>query len=312
MKWISAQPATIYYAWQVEVYINNFLENGILPEDIHVLFLLDGDLPLEIRVLQQKYANVRFFYYYDTRDDKSYIPSIYFNAVKQHYQYHRELENETIMFHDSDTILNKPFTSWHLLTDKVWHFSDTKSYINYDYIMQKGTDVYQRMLDIVGIDGTIPKICNSQSGGAQHIIKNATFSFWNKVEKDSIALYNMFCETEPLYIKKHEGDYPIQKWTAGMWSLLWNSWYFGNEVKIASELDFAWATDKKEWLNNKQFIHNAGVTPDRTELFFKGNYTNRLPYNDKLNVAEQYCSYEYYKWIEKVGKISAITNLSNF
>jgi hypothetical protein len=310
MKWISAQPATIYYAWQVEVYINNFVENGVSPADIHVLFLVDGEIPNEIKVLQRNYPFIAFHFYIDNRLDKSYIPSIYFNAVKQHFKSHPELENEIIMFHDSDTILLKPFEqSWELLGNKTWYFSDTNSYINYDYIMHKGEDVYQRMLDIVGIDGIIPKICNSNSGGAQHLIKNSTYSFWNKVEKDSIQLYKMFCDTEHLYQKKHENDYPIQKWTAGMWSLLWNSWYFGNEVKVTDKLNFCWATDKIEDSEGKQFLHNAGVTEDRQDLFFKGNYTNTLPYNRNLRISDVYCSDEYYKCIQRVEKISPLTNL---
>lgn len=310
MLWISAQPATIYYAWQVEVYINNFVENGVSPNDIHVLFSVDGNLPKEIQVLQRNYPYIHFYFYNDNRIDKSYIPSIYFNAVKQHFRAFPELGKETIMFHDSDTILLKPFNNDELLCDKVWYFSDTKSYISYDYIMQKGEDVYQRMLDIVGIDGIIPKICNTNSGGAQHLIKNSTYSFWNKVEKDSINLYNMFCQTEHLYQKKYETDYPIQKWTAGMWSLLWNAWYFGNEVKISDKLSFCWATDRIQFMEGKQFLHNAGVTEMAQNLFFKGGYTNRLPYGLNLQISQEYCSYEYYKWIEKVGSKSNINYLS--
>ena len=309
MKWISAQPATIYYAWQVEVYINNFLENEVLPSDIHVLFSVDGEIPNEIHTLQRNYPHISFHFYKDDREDKSYIPSIYFNCVKQHFRKYPELEGQTIMFHDSDTILLKPFTSHHLWYDKCWYFSDTNSYINYDYIMQKGEDVYQRMLDIVGIDGSIPKICNSNSGGAQHLIKHSTFAFWNKVEKDSIALYRMFCETEHLYVNKHPNDYPIQIWTAGMWSLLWNAWYFEKEVKVSNDLAFGWSTDSVHILHNRQFLHNAGVTSDRTDLFYKGNYTNRLPYNLDLKFNKEFASNLYYEAIQKVEKISPLTNL---
>jgi hypothetical protein len=310
MVYISAQPATIYYAWQVEVYINNFVENGVLPSDIHVLFLVDGEIPKEIQTLQRNYPNISFYFYTDTRIDKSYIPSIYFNAVKQHIRAFPNLEKEVILFHDSDTILAKPIEfSYKLLGSKTWYMSDTNSYINYDYIQQKGEDVYQRMLDIVGIDGTIPKIMNNNSGGAQYLIKSAPYAFWNKVEMDSITMYKMFCDTEYLYQKKHEGDYPIQKWTAGMWSLLWNAWYFGFETIVSDELDFSWATDKKDWFKTKQFLHNAGVTEDRQDLFFKGDYTNTLPYNRNLQISQEYCSYEYYKWIEKVEKISPLTHL---
>lgn len=307
MKWISAQPATIYYAWQVDVYLNNFIQNGVLPSDIHVLFGLNGDLPKEIRILIEKYKDVNFFLYNDLRFDKSYIPSIYFNLCKQHWEAHKELENEVVMMHDSDTLLTKPFpTKGELFNSNVWWFSDTKSYINYDYIMQKGEDVYQRMLDIVGIDGTIPKLLNSNSGGAQHLMKGVPYAFWNKVEKDSIQLYRMFCEWEPKWTRS---DYPIQKWTAGMWSLLWNSWYFGFETKISDKLDFCWSTDMIDMMEGKQFLHNAGVTADRQDLFFKGNYTHSLPYGLNLPISPLFCSSEYYRWVQKVENDWNITNL---
>jgi hypothetical protein len=310
MKWITSQPANIYYAWQVEVYLHNFIKNGVNPEDIHVLFSVQNErIPKEIQILQRKFSQVGFFYYKDTRDYVGYVPSIYFNAVKQHFAQFPSLEKETIMFHDSDTILTKKPDFQSLIYGNTWYFSDTNSYINYNYIMQKGEDVYQRMLDIVGIDGIVPKICNSNSGGAQHLIKKSTYSFWNKVEKDAHSLYQMFCETEHLYVKKHEYDYPIQKWTAGMWSLLWNSWYFGNEVLVSDKLNFGWATDKIESIEGKQFLHNAGVAEDGQGLFFKGRWINELPYNKNIVVKENYGSSLYYKEIQEVEKISPLTNL---
>lgn len=312
MKFISAQPANLYYAWQVEVYLNNFIKNGVLPSQIHVLFGLDGYLPKEILLLIEKYKEVKFFLYNDLRDDKRYIPSIYFNLVKQHYKAHPDLEKDTILFHDSDTLLLKPLDIQTFHNKNCWLFSNTNSYINYDYIMQKGEDVYQRMLDIVGLDKRIPKICNNNSGGAQHVIKKATYEYWDKVERDSVALYKMFCETEHLYQKKNEWDYPIQKWTAGMWSLLWNAWWFGYEVQVSDDLNFCWATDKIDAINNNQFLHNAGVTEDRADLFFKGKYTNTLPYRKELNIAKEYCSYYYYEQIKETEKVSPLTYLSKF
>ena len=310
MIYISAQPATIYYAWQVEVYLNNFIENGVFPNDIHVLFLTDGDIPEEIKILQRNYPHIHFFFYSDTRSDKSYIPSIYFNAVKQHVLAHPELEKEVILFHDSDTILTKPLElSWKTLGSKTWYMSDTNSYINYDYIMQKGTDVYERMLNIVGIDGSIPKLMNSHSGGAQYLVKSAPFAFWNKVEKDSIELYRMFCETEHLYQPKFENDYPIQKWTAGMWSFLWNAWFFEFETLVTDELSFCWATDDISKWDNNQFMHNAGVINTSEDYFYKGDWINTLPYHKTQQVLPKYCSYKYWEWIKKVESKSILTNL---
>lgn len=309
MKWITSQPATDYYAWQVEVYINNFIKNGVNPKDIHAIFVYDGEIPKSILEIANHYEEVGFYLYPDTRPDFSYIPSIYFNGVKQHFKEFPELENEVVMFHDSDTILLKEWNSNHLLNDDIWYFSNTNAYINYDYIISKGEDIYKGMLDIVGLDESIPKLNNANSGGAQHIIKNTNWEFWHKVERDSMKLYHFFCKEEYKYVKKHESDYPIQKWTAGMWSLLWNSWKLGKEVRISDDMSFVWATDTTPMLVGKQFLHNAGVTSDRQDLFFKGEWIHNLPYNKNLSLNPNYCSYEYYKAIQEVENKSPLTNL---
>jgi hypothetical protein len=41
------------------------------------------------------------------------------------------------------------------------------------------------MCEIVGIDTIIPKLMNSNSGGAQYILKNIDWQYWEKVELDS-------------------------------------------------------------------------------------------------------------------------------
>jgi hypothetical protein len=123
-------------------------------------------------------------------------------------------------------------------------------------------------------------------------------------------MYDYFCDIEHLYVKKYEGDYPIQKWTAGMWSLLWNAWYYGNEEQVSNDLAFGWSTDSVHILHNKQFLHNAGVTYDRTDLFYKGNFTNRLPYNLDLKFNKEFASNLYYEAIQKVEKKSPLTNIN--
>ena len=37
LRFVSAQPATKYYAWQVEVMLNNFIEMGVNPNQIDVV-----------------------------------------------------------------------------------------------------------------------------------------------------------------------------------------------------------------------------------------------------------------------------------
>ena len=303
MRYICAQPANQYYLWQVEVMINNFLSMGINPNQMDILLGYDTIIPEEWSILQQHYNTVRFFFYKDTRRDKSYIPSIYFNLMKQHILAHPELKNETLFTHDSDIVFTKPVNFDLLAEGDTWYIADTKSYLNYDYIQQKGNDIYEDMCTIVGIDKKIPKLMNSNTGGAQYIVKNTDYSFWDKVEKDSIKLYRYFCMKEPQW--KGEG-YPIQKWTAGMWSYIWNAWLLGNETLISNELSFAWATSHIQELDKYSILHNAGATEDNKDLFFKGNYINKLPYDENLNLNLDYASYFYWEEVQRTAKVSPL------
>lgn len=308
-RFVCAQPANDYYLWQVEVMIKNFMKFGVNPNMIDVLLgINDNVIPEKWSILQQHYSNVRFFFYNDTREDTRYIPAIYFNLMKQHLKNYPELSNHPLLLVDSDVVLTKyiPLEWEGMMNGNTWYLADTNSYINYNYIQSKGDNIYQEMCKIVGIDPLIPKLMNSNSGGAQYLTKNTTFEFWDKVEKDSCKLYEYFCVVEHLYQKKHEGDYPIQKWTSGMWSLLWNTWLMGWETKVDNRLGFSWSTDNISNLDKFVFLHNAGVTKDNSDLFFKGAYIHELPYNKGLDINKEKCSYFYYKQIQEVEGVSPI------
>ncbi len=285
--------------------INNFIKNGIDPHNIQILCACQENIPYSWKKLQAAYSNVSFFFYKDTRPDQFYIPSIYFNMMKQHLQAHPELEKEVLFLHDCDIIFTRPINFDELEKGNIWYLSDTVGYIGTQYILTKGEDVYLKMCEVMEIDPSIPKERNLDSGGAQHIVKNTTFEYWDKVEKDSIKLYKHFCEQEPLY--KGEG-YPIQKWTAGMWSLLWNAWKFGHITKVDKRLGFCWATDPIQRWNEAPIFHNAGVTEDRKDLFFKAAYIDKLPYNEvKLEkVSNKFCSYKYTEQLLETAKISCL------
>ena len=190
-----------------------------------------------------------------------------------------------------------------MLDGNAWHLSNTNSYINYDYIISKGNDIYNEMCDIIGIDPVIPKLMNSNSGGAQYIVKNTTFEFWDKVESDSVKLYKHFSVKE---LEWNKGYYPIQKWTAGMWSILWNAWLFGHETIVNKKLDFTWATNSIQEISEVFIMHNAGVIDGTGDLFFKGNYVGKLPYNENLNINEKTASYFYWQEICETAKNSVL------
>jgi len=280
---------------------------GVNPNYIDIVCAIDNDvIPDEWTKLMNHYNDVRFFFYNDSREDKSYIPSIYFNLMKQHIVARPEIQNDVLFLHDSDIVFTKSVDFNSMIEGNVWYLSDTKFYINYDYIQQKGNHIYEKMCDIVGIDKLIPKLMNNNSGGAQYIVKNTTYEFWDKVETDSVKLYKYFCNEEPNYVKKHDGDYPIQKWTAGMWSLLWNAWYFGYETIIDKKMDFGWVTNSYSDVDKYAILHNAGVLNGNDGLFYKGNYIDKLPYNENLEIDEKRATFFYWKEIQETSAKSIL------
>jgi len=307
MRYICAQPANNYYTWQVEVLINNFKKQGVNPNKIDILCAIQNNhIPQEWIKLQQHYNTVRFFFYNDTRPDKSYIPSVYFNLMSSHMKAHPELIHERLFLHDSDIVFTRPPQLDWAMYGKVWYMSDTNSYINYDYVIQKGDENYEKMCEIVGIDKVIPKLMNSNSGGAQYIIIGEDHNFWDKVERDSVEMYKYFCKVEHLYKPKYEGDPPIQKWTAGMWALLWNAWKSGHETKVDSRLDFGWTTHGIDTVEKHWILHNAGVMADQKDLFYKANYMNKLPYNENLQIRENSASMYYWQQVQDTAKVSVL------
>jgi hypothetical protein len=308
LKFICAQPAIPYYLWQVEVLINNFVKWGIDPNNIHILLGVTENSNFEDwKTLQYHYSDVNFFFYEDTRIDSTYIPSIYFHLMKKHLAKHPKLQEEPLFLHDSDIIFTKKPEGWEdMLSGKTWYLGDTTSYINSKYILSKGEEIYTKMCEIVGIDPLIPKLLNSNSGGAQYLVKNTTSHFWNKVESDSIKIWRYLNSIEKDYQPKSKGDYPIQKWTAGMWSLLWNAWLSEHETLVDKRLGFSWSTDVIQQLDKYSILHNAGVTKDNVGLFYKGEFTKRLPYGEKLQISEDYCSSIYWKEICEVAKTSPL------
>lgn len=307
IRYICAQPANDYYLWQVETIINNFIKNGVNANYIDILLAIDNNvIPPKWIKMRDHYNYVRFFFYNDTREDKKYIPAIYFNLMKHHLVHNPELEKEVLFLHDSDIVFTKSVNFTSMIPGNIWYLSDTNSYINHSYIQQKGDHIYKEMCNIVGIDKLIPKLMNSNSGGAQYITKNTNFEFWDKVEKDSIKLYQYFCDTEHLHVKKFDNDYPIQKWTAGMWGLLWNAWLFGHETKVDKRLDFGWSTNHISDVEKYCILHNSGVTSNSKGLFYKGQYANKLPYNLSLNLDKEKASYFYWQEVQEAGQKSIL------
>ena len=282
LVFVSAHPDIPYFHWQTKVYTYNFIEKGIRPENIHILFLMvDGNKEPSKESLEFKKLGVNVHHYLDNRRDKRYIPSLVPLAMSRWLKDNPHL-GQIYFHHDSDIIFRELPNFNNLIYGNTCYLSDTLSYLNYDYIKDccnryetaypqlKENHLLDLMTNIVGIPTEMVKLNNFNSGGAQYLMKNIDYKFWEKVYYDSIRLYNGIYEFDMKY-KLNAGG--IQIWTAGMWALLWNLWLIGYDTNISDELSFSWATDDLDNFYNHNILHMAGVTDNlKHNTFYKGEY----------------------------------------
>lgn len=292
--YVTAQPDVPYFHWQCQLYGHNFVENGIKPNQIHIIFgLVSGvSQPSEAALsLREEGYNVHF--YLDERDRKHYIPSIKPYLISRWLEEFPHL-GKHFFLHDADIIFRELPDYSKLLEDKFCYMADTKGYIAYSYLndvckryeaAHSGStrlQLLQEMVDCVGIDISCVENNQDNSGGGQYIIKETNSEIWYKIYKDSNTLYDQMHDYQKRF-PINPGQ--IQFWTAEMWSLLWNLWCYEKETRIIDELNFSWATDNIDIYEKRPILHMAGITDNlKTTKFFKGEYINVNPIeNLKLN-----------------------------
>lgn len=285
MKYVMAQPAVPRFEWEVKVAIYGLLKASVLKEDIIVLFSRHE----ESVISEIKNIGVNVHVYSDDRYDFEYIPSLKPYLMHRYLEEDVSRENETYFFMDSDVIVKEqPETDSHLRG--VWYGSDCGGYLNYDYIVQcdNGFNILKDMSEIVGVSIEDIKSMNNDSIGAQYIMSKPSSEYFKKVYEDSIKLWK--------YIKDKDTNY--QKWCQEMVATLWNMPLFDVMPRAKKEMEFTWATDSIEKWNKNKIYHNAGVTQDMKDMFFKGDYINKDPFNEDFShINRNKASYEYTKLI---------------
>jgi hypothetical protein len=309
IRFICAQDSSLYHAWQVEVMLNNFIEMGV---DLSCVDIISTKQNNKIPEIWKKLLNgysANFFFYTDNRVKKYYLSSIRPNILKQHWEVYPELKDETIFYHDCDIIFINPISEWithDMINDDKWYGSDTVSYISHDYILSKGEDVLDKMCEIVDISKDLIKLNQSNTIGAQYIMKDITSLFWEKVEYESERLYREITKLNKLKKQLDPTYHELQIWCADMWAVLWNAWKLGHNTVCHNNLNFGWPRSNGDEYKNCNIIHNAGVTNTDVGFFQKWKYQDGLPYNLNLNIRENTASKLYYKWIQKVENKSVL------
>jgi hypothetical protein len=291
MIFVTAQPDVPYFHWQIMVYIHNFIEQGILPNQIHILLgIISEDGKPTKESLKLKDTGVNVHHYIDDRHQKHYIPTVKPFLISKWLKDFPE-HGECFFLHDSDIIFRKLPNFDSLINDNITYLSDTIGYIGYNYIMDccnryenthptsgKG-QLLNEMANVIGVSVECIECNQENSGGGQYIIKNTDWLLWKKIYDDCVPLYDQMLDYQKRFpISPGE----IQFWTAEMWSLLWNLWLHGIETRITPELDFSWATDSIKIYEDKPILHMAGVTDNqKKDKFYKGDFINSNPL-DKL------------------------------
>jgi hypothetical protein len=316
MIYLNAQPDDYYFTWQIELQLLNFSKLGIRPEDIHVLIGYHPQRGVRdyFQELIAGNSQATFFTYPDNRISKSYPSSIRPHIIKQHIQAHPELRNTPVFYCDSDILLREIPAFSSMLADDYWYVSDTRHYLDLDYIKRCGSEaLFVDMCAVVDIPPETVIQNNEQVGGAQYLLKNTTYEFWDKVERDCEALYALLndfnCRLgEAEYIKngKKKTEYGgIQAWCTDMWVVLWNAWLAGHKTLIHPELDFCWTKNNLTEWHKKKILHYSGVMPQKNNPFFrKSKYTLADPFDENFDdIDKDSCSMPVIELIGEYVKI---------
>jgi len=298
MKILVALPDNNYFLWQMLVQINNFKKLGL---DNDVIYVIGKNSIQKSTILNDIMTkiNARCSYYIftDERKNPQYSSTLRPHILSKFFEKYPNADKETFFYIDPDVIFTKKFTTKEFEKNDIWYLSDTRSYIDSNYIKDKSEVLFHEMCGIVGIEPSIVESNDKNAGGAQYIMKNLNSDFWKKVENDSEKLYIHMVNTSNIYNPEH----PIQAWTADMWAVLWNAWYFGYKTKISKKLDFCWATDVIEKWKKTNIYHNAGAVLDNGYYFLKTKY-QISPFNKELKCSKDYCSFNYVKEIKETEK----------
>lgn len=310
MIYLSAQPDELRFIWEIEVQHYNFKQNGINLKDVYAIFGYKNQ-PSDKLLKLKETLNSNIILIEDTRcNDISYSPTIRPHILKKFFQNNSELIDEKCFYHDSDIIYTYNGLPDFDLTQTVWYVSDTNSYLNYDYIITKGTDVLIDICELFKISPSILRKNNAITGGCQYIIFGTDYDFWNDVEIKSEELFKLsyrddfYAQQWSKISGRPSSEYHgLQWWCADMWAVIFMAWKYGFSTKLHNDLQFSWGCGQGDY-NYHKIFHNAGVTGDLANTAFnKNSYKSRTPYNDDFSyISEEQNTKKYVEEIKKAGK----------
>lgn len=349
LRFFTAQPEDPNYWWQTAVQCNNFRKWGYSDKLNVLLYLQKSRLQYGFndnwKWLEEKFPEVKFFYYPDELNLERTILQVDYPSLQRpymlakHWKRFPELEKDTIFYLDADVVFSQPIDIHKFAQDSINYLSST-NYISLDHFIDKEKNIkeesreeYERvdpigkLLAYIGVDKQTLIDNKANTGGAQYLLKNITYKWWEKVFEDCISIRTYLSRANQRLMKgdsvKEREDNGWQSWCADMYAMQWGMWRDGIKSLCPPEMDFSWATEPiYKWQANAIY-HDAGVA-EPGQLFYKrGQYQavgdnpkahlsythnwehplSRTPFMDDLSfVPENFCSYNYVKEIQETKK----------
>lgn len=301
MIYVCAQPATLYYAWQVEVMLHCFQQAGIPLHRHHVVCSLEPgqSVPQEWAALASAHPGLTVSYYADTRTDRSYPSTIRPHILAKHWRAFPALARSPVLYHDCDAVPTPAYEEPQPPADGSWLGSDCSSYLGAAYLHRQTPDLFASAAGVLGMrTGEIEaqERRNGGAAGAQYVLQGVTRLFWQKVELDSARLFHRLRQ-----------DPEVQAWTADMWALLWNAQLFGRDLRVDDGMAFLWPQDGYAMVAHRGWYHNAGVL-QRGPHFHKASYVDALPYGaPEPELDRTRASYWYWERIQDLRHSTCLT-----
>lgn len=307
---LTSQPDNPFFWWQNLVQFCNLEAIGQL-EHHRAIFICQSTVgPSKwLFALKKQFPN-NVFFYSDLRPKQHYIPSIKLHGFARYFEDFPEEQNQDVFTFDSDVIFREAIDFSLFTEPNTIYGSDTNSYLNHSYIMQKGEPMLQAMCASAGIDPAVVEENDKNSVGAQLYYKQVPglLQYFTRGAISCVELYDSMVG----HSTYNNPDVPIQAWTAEMWMVLWEAWKQGTKTKVSDELDFSWATMLDgEWRNNKM-LHMAGLTEDNCKgKFMKSRFVNKFPFWENHDLNDTTITKRYVDWFEEIKKQPKYEKLSH-
>lgn len=299
MKILIPVPDRDYYAWQVLVQIANFRTFGYEADTTYLVSYKKRISPNVERIMKDPTMKCKFIPIEDKRVNPRYPPGMAIYTAREYFKINPEYGKGAFMYADPDIIFSRRMDFTPYLNDDIWYGSNVAGYIGAPYIKGKGDALLTEMCNIVDLPRDMVENTTNDCIGAQYILKNVDWTYWDEVYNISEILYQHLKNTSSKYNPKH----PIQAWTADMWVRLWLAWKKGITTKATGELKtFCWANHKIANWHKYPIYHNAGATKAvGDEHFKKVEYST--PFKQDIKVSPDSASSKFVEWIKKTERI---------